>query len=321
MQRVKRARGCQLSKGVESVKRGSIPSLQALLMFECAGRHSSFSRAAVELNLTQGAISQQVRQLEDRLGFALFDRVRQRVSLTAQGRAYMIQVQQILAELAEATHRARALAGSPTISVASVPTFSTYWLMPRLPGFLSKRADFTIMFQTQLASFDFRGRGVDAAIHNGEPTWAGAAADFLMAEEVLPVCSPAFRRRHNLKVPSDATRVRLLHLSTRFGAWNDWFQRADVSDREALRIRGLAFDQFGIIAKAAVAGAGIALLPRFLVDIEVAAGNLEILFRDVPPTSHSYYFVYSSGVPLTPALSEFRQWLLDEIDQDKKAKR
>ncbi|MGE4249582.1 MAG: LysR substrate-binding domain-containing protein [Parvibaculaceae bacterium] len=298
------------------MKRGSIPSLHALLVFECAGRHASFSRAAAELNLTQGAISQQVKQLEDHLGFPLFERIRQRVVLTAQGRAYMASIRHTLAELAETTHRARALAGSPTINLAVVPTFSTYWLMPRLPEFLAQHADFTIIFQTRLASFDFRGQGVDAAIHNGEPTWSGAAADYLMTEEVLPVCSPEFRRRHRLEEPADANRVRLLHLSTRFAAWNDWFERAGISDKKAFRIRGLAFDQFGIMARAAAAGAGIALLPRFLVEAEVAAGHLEILFKDVPPPSHSYYFVYSAGLPLTPALAEFRVWLLDQIGAD-----
>lgn len=295
------------------MKRGSLPSLHALLIFECAARLSNFSRAATELNLTQGAVSHQIRLLEEHMGFPLFSRVRKRVVLTEQGQKYVIEVRKILAELAETTHRARALAGAPTLTLAVVPTFSTYWLMPRVPGLLHKHPDLTIIFRTRLASFDFRGEGVDAAIHNGEPTWAGAAADYLMSEEILPVCSPHFRREQNIEKPLDLARVRLLHLSSRFSAWNDWFSRADLPEKQASQIRGLAFDQYGIMARAAASGAGVALLPRFLVDAEVQQGELEVLFPTIEATTHSYYLVYATGVPLSPMLATFRDWLLDQV--------
>src|SRR5690606_27740022 len=144
--------------------------------------------------------------------------------------------------------------GAPTVTLAVVPTFSTYWLMPRMPGFLERHPDLTIIFRTRLASFDFRGEGIDAAIHNGAPTWPGAASDHLMAEEILPVCSPRFRIEQRIEMPQDLARVRLLHLSSRFSAWNDWFLRAGLPDKQESRIRGLAFDQYGIMASAAASG-------------------------------------------------------------------
>lgn len=297
------------------MKRGSIPSLHALLIFECAARYSNFSRAAVELNLSQGAISHQIRGLEEYLGFPLFNRIRQRVSLTEQGQRYMMDVRKILSELAETTHRVRALAGAPTVTLAVVPTFSTFWLMPRMPSFLERHPDLTIIFRTRLVSFDFRGEGIDAAIHNGEPTWAGAAADYLMSEEILPVCSPRFRREQGIERPQDLSRVRLLHLSTRFSAWNDWFARAGLPDKQASQIRGLAFDQYGIMARAAASGAGVALLPRFLVETEVELGELEVVFPEVQAAKHSYYLAYPAGAPLSPMLATFRNWLLDELSQ------
>ncbi len=295
------------------MKRGALPSLHALLIFECAARYSNFSRAADELNLTQGAVSHQIRLLEEHLGFPLFNRIRRRVSLTGQGQLYMIEVRKILSELAETTHRVRALAGAPTVTLAVVPTFSTYWLMPRMPHFLRQHPDLTIIFRTRLASFDFRGEGIDAAIHNGEPTWAGAAADYLMSEEILPVCSPRFRQEQGIETPQDLARVRLLHLSSRFSAWNDWFSRAGLPDKQASQIRGLAFDQYGIIARAAASGAGVALLPRFLVDAEVQLGELEVLFPEVEAARHSYYLAYPAGTTLSPMLEIFRTWLLEEL--------
>lgn len=290
-----------------------LPSLKGLLAFECAARHSNFTRAAEELNLTQGAISNQIKTLEEQLGFAVFNRVRQRVILTEAGRSYLIEVRRMLSELAETTHRARTLAGASTITLAAVPTFSTYWLVPRLPSFLKTNPNVTVIFRTRLSSFDFRGEGIDAAIHNGEPTWANAAFDHLMSEEILPVCSAQFRRENKIEQPVDLERVRLLHLSSRFSAWDNWFLRAGIGRNQMHQIRGLAFDQYGTMARAAIAGAGVALLPRFLIDAEIHAERLEILFPQIPSTIHSYNFVYTRDGPISPVLSAFRAWLLSEI--------
>lgn len=295
------------------MKSDIIPSLRSLVVFDCAARHLSFTRAADELHLTQGAVSHQIKQLEEHLGFALFNRLRQRVLLTDPGRSYLMEVRRILSELAETTHRVRTLAGAPTVTLAVVPTFLTYWLAPRLPRFLQHNPDVTIIFRTRLTPFDFRGEGIDAAIHNSEPNWSEAAADYLMSEEIFPVCSPQFRKLNCIEQPLDLDRVRLLHLSSRFSAWNDWFFRAGLPHKQASQIRGLAFDQYGIMARAAVAGAGVALLPRYLIDPEVQVGTLEVLFPEVPSITHSYYLVYVANTPLVPMLAMFRDWLLEEI--------
>lgn len=298
--------------GSISMKRGTLPSLNALLVFECAARHSNFTRAAEELHITQGAISSQMRLLEDHLGFSVFNRIRQRVTLTEPGHNYFIEVRRVLAELAETTHRVRTLAGAPTITLAVVPTFATYWLVPRLPNFLEANPDVTVIFRTRLAPFDFRGEGIDAAIHNGEPSWPHSAFDYLMSETILPVCSSQFKAKSLIEHPEDLDRVRLLHLSSRFSAWDDWFSRASLQRKQVHQIRGLAFDQYATMASAAVAGAGVALLPRFLIDSETQSGALEILFPEIPSAKHSYNFVYMKDTPMPPMLAAFRTWLLDK---------
>ncbi len=169
-----------------------LPSVAALTAFESAGRHLSFSRAAAELHLTQGAVSRQIRQLEEMIGLDLFERVNQRVFLTDAGAAYLKDVRGILDELAGATRRVMASAGGGgVLDLAVLPTFATRWLMPRLPDFLAKYPGVTVNFTVRLEPFSFADDPCDAAIHHGEPTWPGAICLHLCDEAVVPVASPA----------------------------------------------------------------------------------------------------------------------------------
>lgn len=285
-----------------------LPSVAALTAFESAGRHLSFSRAAAELHLTQGAVSRQIRQLEDMLGLDLFERVNQRVFLTDAGATYLAEVGRLLGDLGAATQRTMAAAGGGgTLDLAVLPTFATRWLMPRLPAFLAAHPGVTVNFAVRLAPFSFADDPHDAAIHHGEATWPGAVCVHLCDEAVVPVASPAFADDRMIGTPDDLTRVPLLHQTTRPTAWRDWFASAGLSDATAFR--GSRFDQFAMIAGAAAAGLGAALVPRFLIEDELRTGRLAVLFERPLSSGTAYWYVYPEGKSGSALVRAFGAWL------------
>jgi LysR family glycine cleavage system transcriptional activator len=285
-----------------------VPPLSELLAFESAARHASFTRAAADLNLSQAAISRAVRMLEERLGVRLFERVRQRVVLTRPGEAYWREVQPLLQQLDEATRRlATSAAAGATLNLAVLPTFATRWLIPRLPEFLAERPGLTINLATRLAPFDFAGERFDAALHHGHAAWAGATTHLLMRETMIAVCSPAFRTRNAIADEADLAGLPLLHQSTRPEAWANWFEGGGLGLEHAHH--GPVLDQFEMIAAAASAGLGAALLPRFLVEQELASARLEILFPR-PLQMSSGYFLAIPEEEGGEAVEAFRAWLV-----------
>lgn len=290
-------------------KRGLIPSLGALLAFEAAARHESFTRAATELNLTQGAVSRQIRQIEDQLGLALFVRVRQRVTLTDAGRLYLGDVRRALVDLGEATHRVMALAGRGRIlNLATLPTFATRWLVPRLPDFFARHPDISINFSTRLSPFDFAADPFDAAIHYGRADWAGATAHHLMREVIVPAASPVWRAAHAPDRLEDLARLPLLQQSTRPAAWPAWFAAQGLDAPET--VRGMVFEQFAMIAQAAASGLGAALLPRLLIEDDLATGRLEVLFDRAIVPDEAYWIVIPDAKAGQPAVEAFRRWIV-----------
>ncbi len=293
------------------MQRAFLPSMPALTAFESAARHLSFSRAAEELHLTQGAVSRQIRQIEDSLGVALFERVNQRVFLTDAGRLYLKDVQRALGGLADATFRVMATAGrGGVLDLAVLPTFAARWLMPRLPGFLAAHPDATVNFAVRLAPFDFAAEPFDAAIHHGEPTWPGAVCEPLCGEAVVPVAAPALARRLREESPRGLAAVTLLHQSTRPNGWRDYLAREGLEPEGAYR--GFRFDQFAMIAGAAAAGLGVALMPRFLVEAELAAGSLEVVFDRPLSSGTGYWFVYPEAKAGFGLMRAFGRWLAAE---------
>jgi len=286
-----------------------LPPVGDLLAFEAAARHTSVSRAAEELHLTQSAVSRQIRQLEEQLGMALFHRVRQRVVLTDAGRVYAADVRALLQQLSAATQKAMAFSSAGgLLNLAVLPTLGTRWLIPRLPGFMALYPDATVNFSARSEPFDFAQEPMDAAIHFGAPHWAGAVCEYLMHEEVLPVCSPHYRAQQQLHTPADLAGAVLLQQNTRPTQWTEWFERLGAPTPQALR--GPRYEQFSMIAQAAVSGLGAALLPRFLIEGELASGALVALSTDVLTSSEAYYLVYPEARAQTPLVKAFRDWLL-----------
>jgi LysR family glycine cleavage system transcriptional activator len=266
-----------------------LPPLHELNAFAAAARHSSFTSAAVELNLTQGAISRSIGELETRLGVRLFERIRQRVVLTDIGRHYFAEVKTLLENLGAATQQVMAAQpGSAIFNLAVLPTFATHWLVRQLPDFAVRRPHVTVNLTTRLRPFSFLDETFDAAIHHGRPVWPGAVTRHLMDESMLPMSSPALRAKLKLRKPSDLHKTTLLHQATRPTAWAQWHDQAGLGTANAFR--GPTYDQFAMVAAAAAVGMGVALLPKFLVEQQLEEGTLVLLF-DLPLRTGSAYYI------------------------------
>jgi DNA-binding transcriptional LysR family regulator len=290
-----------------------LPSTSALAAFEAVARHGSFSAAAEELALTQGAISRQIALLEDLLQRRLFERGSRGVTPTEEARAYAQSIGEALLLIRSATLSAMTNSQGNSLALAILPTFGTRWLMPRIRGFVARHPDITLNFATRIGKFDFEAEGLDAAIHVGTPDWPGAECTFLMNELVEPMCSPQFLAENPIRRPEDLLRLTLLQLPSRRGAWEYWFSQLGV---EARPTQGMWFEQFSTAAQACIAGIGVALLPRFLVQAELAAGLL------VPAWSHpvispsAYYLVSPKAMSQKRPIQQFRAWLIQEIHAD-----
>ncbi|WP_350334541.1 LysR family transcriptional regulator [Coralliovum pocilloporae] len=295
-----------------TVNRRVLPSISALAAFEAAARTQSFTEAAEEVGLTQGAVSRQIASLESFLGVRLFDRDRQRVYLTKDGRSYAAEVRPALHRIGTASLRLMVSKdGAGIINLASLPTFGTRWLIPRLPDFFASHPDVSVNLNTRVEPFDFAETDIDAAIHFGHDNWPGTVATRLMGEEIIPVCSADFLKSQAIAQPADLLHLPLLHQRTRPSAWLDWFHAQGI---RVDRVPGMRFEQFAMVAQAASAGMGIAILPRFLVADELSSGRLVPLYSSGIRMETAYYFVYPEWNSEVPAILAFRDWLTTEMN-------
>jgi LysR family transcriptional regulator, glycine cleavage system transcriptional activator len=292
------------------------PSTGALEAFESAARHGSFTRAATELHVTQGAVSRQIRQLEQQLGTRLFQRVRQRVVLTDAGLRYRDDVRRMLDQLEVATQRAMAFAdGTNVLTLAVVPSFSSNWLAPRLPRFTERHPNITINCFVWLPRFDFGTQQCDAAIHLGPARWPDAQSYRLMDWDSIPMCSAAYRAALRLRTSSDLTRATLLHQINRPTGWSDWFAAEGIHSSDVAR--GPRFELVAMLIEAAVAGLGVALLPMCLTETERGAGRLTVMRPRKPHRDDGLFLVVPDTKRDLPALETFRDWLMEEARADR----
>lgn len=287
-----------------------LPPIANLLAFEAVARCHSVSRAADELHLTQSAVSRQIHQLETQLGLPLFHRVRQRVVLSDAGRAYVAEVRHLLNQLSDATQRTMVRPDHGHLNLAVLPTMGTRWLIPRLGDFMARKPDVTLKFSARTLPFEFSQEPFDAAIHFGAPYWADAVCEFLMDEEVIAVCSPAYRQRHRIHDVADLSGVVLLHMASRPQLWTTWLGQHGANASAAMR--GPQFEQAAMIAQAAASGLGAALLPRMLIEREMGAGELVQLFPQALASTDAYYFVYPHRQAQTPLVREFGAWIVEQ---------
>ncbi len=294
--------------------RRKIPSIEALIAFEAAARHESFTRSADELALTQSAVGRQIAGLEEYLGVPLFNRIKKRISLTDIGVIYAKQVRESLGKIERDTLAAMAHRGAGGIlELAVIPTFATRWLIPRLPQFYAQHEHITLNLTTRAEPFMFTDTPFDAAIHFGNPVWPGAVAQHLFGEEMTPVCSPRLLRGDACLQPGDLARYTLLHQSARPDAWRQWLAQAGIRDVDCMR--GQRYELFSMLVEAARAGLGIALVPRFFVLSEIATGELVIPCEPPLRNDKGYYLVYPEYKQSAPLLKAFETWLLGTAQQ------
>ena len=296
--------------GMNDSRRRLLPPMGALTSFVAAARHGNFSKAGEEVGLTQSAVSRQIALLEDWLQTCLFERHGRRVRLSGDGEVYMRAVAPALDGIRAATSAALTRRSESELNIATLPSFGMRWLAPRLPKLTSRYPDIVVNFAARSFPFTFDGEQFDAAIHFGFPDWPNAVHELLFKERAIPVCSPERLAKYPIETPEDVLSWPLLVQSSRRDAWTAWMMAAGV--RATVPPIAGSFEQFLMLAQAAASGAGIALIPEFLIVTELEEGKLVSPLPISMTGDRAYYLVVPEHRPETRALKEFRTWVLEE---------
>ena len=291
-----------------------LPSLKALRAFEAAARHQSFTRAADELCVTQGAVSHQVKSLELQLGVRLFQRDGHSIALSEAGRSYLNVLRNAFDLIDAGTQQLQRPIKSHVLTVSVSPNFAAKWLVPRLGSFAMAYPEIDVRVSASMEHADLVRDSVDLAVRHGTGSWPGLHITRLCEEELFPVCSPrlVFGKRP-LRAPADLARFPLLHLELR-DAWEEWLQAANV---EGVNLgRGHIFNQASLAIDAAVDGQGIALSRSALSARDLLAGRLVRPFALALPAPFAYYVVCPRALAAHPKIVAFRTWLVREANSD-----
>lgn len=293
-----------------------LPPTGSLVAFEAAARHLSITQAANELGLTQAAVSRKIRGLEENLGVALFRRLHRAIRLTPDGERLYAAVSSSLSHIAQTADDLRRSGGYSEVSLSTSMAFATFWLMPRIPRFRAAHPDIELRITAFDPYVDPASEGVDAAIRYGDGSWPGLECTRLFDEEIFPVCSPAYHAaRPDFDSLASLPGQTLLHLDVAYHDWVDWgtwFRALDMEPPP--RRRGLQFNTYTILIQAAVAGAGVALGWRHLVDDFLEAG---VLVRPIETSLRSrgaYYLVRPEGSEASAEAGCLVDWIMAEID-------
>jgi len=288
-----------------------LPSLNGLRAFEAAARHLSFTQAASELNVTQTAISHQIRRLEEELGVRLFIRKNRALALTPQARDYLPGVRAAFNDLRLATDRLLRKEDDHVLTVSTLASLAAKWLLPRLSAFQEAQPGIDVRITTSTGLVDFRSGDVDAAIRYGRGNWPGLRADWLMADEAFPVCSPALLSgKRPLRMPEDLRDHVLLHTSNaNSDDWRLWLTAASLP-ADISKQPGITFDLILMTIQAAIDGIGVAMGRTSYVQDDIAKCRLVVPFDMTLPPDSGFYLVSPEGTAEPPKLKAFRQWLL-----------
>lgn len=285
------------------------PSMSLLLVFEAAARHENYARAAEELSLSQSAISRQIQTLEDQLGVPLFRREGRSVRLTQAARRYFVELSGALGRIRGATLQLMShQVGAGTFQLATLPTFGSKWLLPRLHKFYETHPGVNIHIHSRIGSINFQGEDIDAAITVGTGDWRDLTAHRLYNEFLIAVASPSACNEPDIPPsPLWAIKQTLLGVASNQHAWSEWFAHYQLDHRE-MRV-GPSFELTSHLIQAVRAGMGIGLVPKVLVEDELSRKEL-ISIGDAITSQRSYYFVYPPINETLPPLVAFRDWLL-----------
>ena len=299
---------------MEAVLRRSLPPLNALRSFEAAARHQSFTRAADELCVTQGAVSHQVKALEAELGLKLFNRERQGLAITDAGHDYLAVVRDAFDRIALGTDRLLQRLHSGVITVSMSPDFAAKWLVGRLGRFAEAYPDIELKVSATIHHCDFAREDVDLAIRHGAGNWAGLDAVNLCSEELFPVCGPTLLgSQRRIHCPEDVLQFPLLHLNDRRD-WSRWLEAAGASGEGLLH--GPILNHASMLIDAAINGQGITLARTALVAADLINGRLVRPFQTTLPLKNTYWIVCPKATSALPKIAAFRDWLLAEAAAD-----
>jgi LysR family transcriptional regulator, glycine cleavage system transcriptional activator len=294
--------------------RRRLPSLNALKAFEATARHESFTKAAHELSVTQGAVSQQVKALEDNLGIRLFRRERQRLVITEAGQSYLEVVRDAFDRISMGTERLLQRQKSGTLTITTSPNFAAKWLVHRLSRFSESHPEIDLRVSASIQHVDFTHEDIDLAVRHGDGHWPGMHTTRLCTEELFPVCSPKLLTgRGALRLPRDITNHTLLHTNNT-DDWANWLGKAEVDSVDFKR--GIIFNQASMTIDAAVDGQGIALARTALASWDLRSGRLVRPFRQALDAPYAFWIVCPKSAADLPKISTFRAWLLSEAQED-----
>jgi len=282
--------------------------LTALRTFEAAARHGSFTRAAEELHVTQGAVSRQVQALEARIGIELFERHGRTLILSHDGRRLADAATDALERLGEAVAELGRACTEVTLSM--LPSVAACWMAPRMREFAAANPGIALRLSASRHLVDFHSEGIDAAIRYGPGGWPDVKAELLAREHIFPVCSADYAATHNLLRPEDLMRTTLLHTDVPDG-WRDWFAAAGRPD--AFTEEGVYLDEDAALLRAAAESEGMALGRSVLVAGDLAQGRLVAPFDASIPATYSYWFVAPAEARRRREVDLVRTWLMAEF--------
>jgi LysR family glycine cleavage system transcriptional activator len=289
-----------------------LPPLQTLRAFEATGRRLSMTLAAEELHLTHGAVSRQIKTLEDHLGVELFRRMTRRIELTDVGISFFSAVTRLLSELAREAENIRRKNDSARLVLSSGVSFASKWVTPRLHGLVARYPDFDVHLEVTDAQVDFAAGHVDVALRYGTGHYPAATAERIMTETVSPVCTPDYRHRMGgLRSPRELAKCQLIHEIGMNTTWERWFAMMDLPYP---RQRGPGYSHGSMSIEAAIRGEGVALGRSVLVAEDLAAGRLVALFPEAKlDVEWGYDLVYRIGNQDHPKVRALRNWIADEV--------
>jgi len=288
-----------------------LPPLNAVRAFEAVARRLSITIAATELHVTPGAVSRQIRTLEDALGIQLLVRGHRQITLTRAGEDYYRAVTKAMDGLREATVRLTRRTRRTQLKVRAYTTFAMRWLIPRLSSFHAANAGIEVLLTASLDEVDFRREDIDGAIRLGDGKWSGANAYRLVPNILLPVCSPALAKQ--VRKPADLQRQVLLHSIARPEDWGFWLASTGADKLVDAR-SGMTYQSSAMAYMAALEGQGFAIAQRFLVEDDLTSGKLVAPFRQaVDMGDFTYYLLTPADRAESTSMATFRAWLLAQF--------
>lgn len=297
-----------------------LPSAASLIIFETAGRHQNFTRAAGELGMTQAAVSYAIRNLEDHLGVALFDRVHRAVALTEAGEKFHADVSVGLGRIQRSAEEIRAKRRETNVTLAASTAFASMWMLPRLNRLREELPEIDLRIQTGVRDIDLEDEPIPLGIRGGDPArWPHYHAELLAEEVVNAVATPAYIEAHGFpESAADLLRHNLIHLEEpvrRACDWAEWFASAG----QAFRPQGkrLAINDYVLVVQAVLAGEGVALGWEHLIGRQIRSGTLVPIGGHVLRTGHAFYVVWPRSRELNNQARRVRDWLLKEGHNDR----